>query len=308
MVLIFALITLVDPPGQSQADETSTKIVAKVDGVKITQADVDREIEIAFPNRAIEPIAREALRRQTIEQLIRRELVLRYLRETKQAASATDVDLALERIKKQLNHREASLETYLQSKRLDQAGLERMLAWQIGWDRFLDRYLRDENLKSFFDNHRREFDGSELRVAHILFPVEATTGSKDPATVQQEANAVLEQLRAGKIEFPEAAKRFSSSASREMGGDIGWISRREPMPEAFSKAAFALEVGQISQPVETSFGFHLIRCLEIKAGSKKWSDVGAELEQAVREYLFNWAADQMRAKAKIEVMQSESDK
>lgn len=299
-VLAIAVIVGFDSPGKSQAEEAPARILATVDGVEVTQADVDREIAIALPNRTIEPPAREALQERTTDQLIRRELVLRYLRETQQAASSTDVDLAFDRLKKQLNQREVSLEDYLRSKQLDESGLRRMLTWQIGWGRFLKKYLTNENLQSYFDKHRREFDGTEIHVAHILFPVEATAGEKNRTAAQQRASEVLKELRTKKTDFAEAAQRYSSSPSRDMGGDIGWISRREPMPEAFSKAAFALEPGQVSEPVETPFGFHLIRCLEVKQGSKEWSDVRAELELAVTEYLFNWAADQVRSKAKIE--------
>jgi peptidyl-prolyl cis-trans isomerase C len=299
-LLAITLIVLFNLQGKPLAEDPPARVLATVDGVDITTADVDREIAIAFPNRTIEPGAREALQKQTADQLIRRELVLRYLRETRQAASPMDVDLAFERLKKQLDEREESLENYLRSKKLDENSLRRMLVWQIGWGRFLEKYLTDENLQSYFDKHRREFDGSVIHVAHILFPVNATGDLKDRIAVQQRASDVLNELRSKKIEFAEAAQRYSSGPSRDMGGDIGWINRREPMPEAFSKAAFALEPGQISEPIETPFGLHLIRCLEIKQGSKNWSDVRAELEPAVTEYLFNWAAEQVRSKAKIE--------
>jgi parvulin-like peptidyl-prolyl isomerase len=108
-------------------------------------------------------------------------------------------------------------------------------------------------------------------------------------------------LRSRELTFGEAAKRFSSGPSRDAGGEIGWISRREPMPEPFSRAAFALSINQVSEPVETTFGWHLICCLEIKPGQKRWTDVRPELELAATEYLFNWIADQQRPKAKVEM-------
>ncbi len=297
LFLAAAALQMAEP----RAEDTSAHAVAHVDGAAITVADVDREIALAFPNRTIDSRAQAALRSQTTEQLIRRQLVLRYLRGTQQSASPADVDLAIDRLKKQLAQREESLDDYLQARQLDESGLRRSLAWQIGWGRLLEKYLSDTNLQRYFEKHRRDFDGTELRVAHILFPVDEGADSAARLAARNKANEILAQIRAEQLTFSEAAKRYSSGASRDAGGDIGLISRREPMPEAFSRAAFALEVNQVSEPVETTFGFHLIRCLEIKPGQQRWSDVRKELEQAVTEYLFNWAADQARPNAKIEL-------
>ena len=72
------------------------------------------------------------------------------------------------------------------------------------------------------------------------------------------------------------------------------------MPEDFSQAAFALKTGEISEPIVTSFGVHLITVLEEKPGTKTWRDVESELRPAVTLYLFRWIADKERPTAKIE--------
>lgn len=293
-VIVFLVATLL------AVDETTSRILATVEGEPITIADVDREIAIAFPNRQIDPQDLSALRTQTREQLIRRQCVLRYLNNSKQSATPADIELAIERLKKQLALREESYDEYLRRQRLDEAGLRRAIAWQIGWSRLLAKYLTDANLQRYFEKHRRDFDGTEVRVAHVLLAVSESADAGARAKTQNQAVEVLTQLRTKQLTFDEAARRFSSGPSRQDGGDIGFISRHEPMPESFSRAAFSLEVNQISDPVETAFGFHLIRCLAITPGQKHWDDVRAELELAVTEYLFQWAADQGRSVTKIE--------
>ena len=71
------------------------------------------------------------------------------------------------------------------------------------------------------------------------------------------------------------------------------------MPESFAKAAFDLDVGQISPPVVTPFGVHLIQCLEVKPGQRPWHDVHEAVKLSATEYLFNWMADQHRENAEI---------
>jgi parvulin-like peptidyl-prolyl isomerase len=73
------------------------------------------------------------------------------------------------------------------------------------------------------------------------------------------------------------------------------------MPEVFSATAFALDPGEISQPVVSPFGVHLIKCLAIKPGEQTWQDVRGDLYQAVSRYLFRWAAERQRPLATIEI-------
>jgi len=72
------------------------------------------------------------------------------------------------------------------------------------------------------------------------------------------------------------------------------------MSESFSRAAFALEKGELSQPVESSFGVHLIQCVEIKPGEKRWQEVKSELNAAMTRFLFDWVANKQRPNAQIQ--------
>ena len=119
----------------------------------------------------------------------------------------------------------------------------------------------------------------------------------DDETVQRQERAIKqirEQIVSGKITFAEAAKQFSQSPTAQQGGDLGWIERREPMSEEFSAAAFQLKKGEVSFPVRSPFGFHLITCLDMKAGDKNWQQAGEPLRKAITAYLFQWTAQQQR--------------
>ncbi len=97
-----------------------------------------------------------------------------------------------------------------------------------------------------------------------------------------------------------AAAKHSQSPTAATGGDLGFIRRGEPMPDTFSQAAFALAPGDLSPPIRSKFGVHLIRCIAITPGKRTWEDCRDELLPAVTAYLFHWTADRGRPNAKIE--------
>ena len=103
-----------------------------------------------------------------------------------------------------------------------------------------------------------------------------------------------------KLTFADAAKRFSAGPSREQGGDLGFIPRRDRMVEAFSAALFSLKKDEISLPVVTFFGVHLIQCTDEKAGTKTWQDARVELAAAVVQDLFARLAAEERKQTPVE--------
>ncbi|MCU0980065.1 MAG: peptidylprolyl isomerase [Pirellulaceae bacterium] len=301
---VFALFLLADsahPLAAEPEPRPPSTVVATVDGVPITAGEWQRELDRAVQDRELAPAALQPARDAALKQLIDRRLVVAYMKQNGFAARPQEVDRQLQRIRTRLEQQALTLDQYLQRTGLDSVELRQNVEWQIGWPRFLERYLTDENRERYFQQHRREFDGTEVSVAHILFRVE----SPDDPPSRDAAVAAAEQLRqrlvAGELTFAQAARQHSAAPTAGDGGRIGFIGRRQPMPEAFSQAAFALEPGAISPAVVTAFGVHLIQCLEIKPGNQRWQDVRNDLEPALTQYLFRWAANRQRPLAKIEI-------
>jgi peptidyl-prolyl cis-trans isomerase SurA len=103
----------------------------------------------------------------------------------------------------------------------------------------------------------------EIRCAHILVNfTDEESGEPDSAA----ARALIDSLKtelAGGADFAELAREFSEDNSAMNGGDLGFFGRRRMVPP-FEQAAFDLEVGEVSDVVETGYGYHLIKCLEKK--------------------------------------------
>jgi parvulin-like peptidyl-prolyl isomerase len=288
--------------GSLPPDARERRIAATVDGVPVYGDQVDRELKLVLKGRDIDPQSRQELLAKTLQQLIDRELILGWLKSEGQAASDQDIDLSIQRLKRELTQRGQKWDDYLRSRGIDDQELRRLKRWQLSWSRFLRNRVTDQNLQKYFDQHRREFDGTRLRVAHILWKVEQPSEKGVLEQTLGQAREVRDGIVSGRLTFADAARKYSKAPSAAAGGDIGFISRKEPMPDAFSRAAFALGAGEVSEPVQTANGVHLICCLEVEQGKKTWSEVRPELEEAVAIYLFGWAADRRRGVASVQVI------
>jgi peptidyl-prolyl cis-trans isomerase SurA len=114
-------------------------------------------------------------------------------------------------------------------------------------------------------------------VRHILLKPDA---SMLPEDAKKQVNNIYQQLKSGK-DFAKMAKQYSlDTVSATKGGDLGWVSPGELVPE-FEKTMNKLPLNQVSQPVKTQFGWHLIEVL----GRKQQGDTAAVKKQQIRQYL-----------------------
>jgi len=290
-----ALLTLL----HLQTAVDAAEIAATVNGEAITLAEIERTIQESLRGRTIADSARPMLQAQALEQLIGQRLITAWLLRENRATLEAKVQEAIETLKLRAETFKVPLDKYLSDRGLDPAGLRQQLAWRLGWQEYLDRQITDEKLQACFEAHRRDFDGTQLRVSHILWrSTSAEPGGTSPLLKQ--AQDVRQQLVEKKLTFAEAVAKHSTGPSRDQGGDLGFIPRHGRMDEEFSRAAFALAEGEISAPVVTPFGVHLIQCTKVQPGNKQWTEVRAALRLRVAQELFDQLAAQERQAAKVE--------
>jgi parvulin-like peptidyl-prolyl isomerase len=300
VALAIVPLLVVSPAARESSAQDKPAIAATVQGEPITVNQLERELQRVIQGRQVGAEERVELQKQVLALAVDRQLVLHWLQQTNQGASKQDLELLMARLGKKLDNEGRTLAEFLQKLGQTEAEFRAQQLWELSWQKYLDRYLTETNLQKFFEKNKRDFDGTELHVAHILLAAPKNGSADDWAKLHQQAETIRADIVAKKITFAEAAQRHSSSPTAAAGGDIGWIKRREPMPESFSAAAFKLEPGQISPPVETIFGVHLITCLEVRPGTLTWKDSAEDLRPAVIRYLFRWIADKERPTAKIE--------
>jgi len=156
--------------------------------------------------------------------------------------------------------------------------------------------VTDEEIKAAYDSESAKVAQTErVRARHILL------GS------EKEATDILARLKAGE-KFADLAKKYSLDGSKDYGGDLGYFTAPEMVAE-FSKAAFALKVGETSQPVKTDFGWHVIKIEDRKLGAAQpFDQVKAAIRNVLLRKKVQETMDQLRKTAKVEVLDEDLKK
>jgi peptidyl-prolyl cis-trans isomerase D len=133
--------------------------------------------------------------------------------------------------------------------------------------------VSDADIKSYYDQNQKQYAGSEeRRASHILIAVKKDASAADQAAAKAKADKLYAQVKANPADFAKLAKANSDDpGSAEHGGDLGYFGPGM-MVKAFEDAAFQMKQGDISQPVQSDFGYHIIQLTGIKPAQGKTLD------------------------------------
>jgi peptidyl-prolyl cis-trans isomerase C len=157
-----------------------------------------------------------------------------------------------------------------------------------------------EDARAFYDQHPEQFEvGEKLRASHIL----VGTSQMDPERARARADSLLAEIRDGAV-FEDVARANSDCPSAQRGGSLSEFGRGQMVP-SFEEAAYKLESGQVSDVVETRFGFHIIRLEErIPPRTIPFEDVKDRIAQQVRANRYterlHGHIEELRSQASIE--------
>jgi peptidyl-prolyl cis-trans isomerase D len=143
--------------------------------------------------------------------------------------------------------------------------------------------VKPEDLQAYYDKVKARYSEGEKRHAHhILIAVSDAKDAKADAAALAKANDIEAQLKSGK-DFGELAKKYSADpGSAAQGGDLGW-AEKDAYVAPFADALFGLQAGQLSEPVKTQYGYHIIRLDEVRpAHVRSLEEVRPELTTEYR--------------------------
>lgn len=173
--------------------------------------------------------------------------------------------------------------------------------------------VTDKDIESYYNGHRSEFiNPAAVNAQHILIKVDAKATPEVIAAAQAKAASVRKELDGG-ADFAKLAEKYSDDpGSKNRGGDLGFFTRERMVPE-FSKVAFGLKKGEISQPVKSSFGFHIIKVNDIR--EEKQMDINEStprirslLENQRRKEVMEKDLERLKKKYKVSITEAKEKK
>jgi peptidyl-prolyl cis-trans isomerase C len=287
-------------------------VIADCNGDKIAKAEFENAVK-AVEQRAggsVPPEKRDELYRGVLDDLVAYRLLKQEVAARQMTASDAEVDARIGAFKQQMGS-EANFRAALQAQQLTEAKLREDAKTDILVNKLLEQevtqkiLVKPSDIATFYEKNPDRFQQAEsVRAAHILVLVPQGADEKTRAAAKARAETALKAAKAGQ-DFAQLARRYSNDASAQRGGDLGFIPKGQMVP-AFEAAAFALEPGQVSDLVETQFGYHVIKALEKRpARIVPFVEAAAQIEQFLeqqqRQEKSKALVEQLKSKGKVEI-------
>lgn len=171
--------------------------------------------------------------------------------------------------------------------------------------------ISDEEMKKYYEEHKKDYYKDEVKASHILVSTQDKNGKplsdEKKKEAKKKAEDLLKRAKSGE-EFSELAKENSDDpGSAAQGGDLGYFSKGMMVPE-FEKAAFNLKPGEISDIVESSFGYHIIKVTDKVNEQTPYDDVKDSIKTILLNEKFTEQVTKLTKEAKIEKNKDVLDK
>jgi len=295
--------------GCSSQSSSPTRVIAEVNGEKITQSQLDERINLIKGHLEMQNNVKldpeqdkeimENIKESAYQNLI--SITLMEQEAKKQGVTVDDqaIDSQLEQFKQLLNQVEPDgFNNYLQALNINEEQLWNQLKSEELFAAMQKRVVGDISIsdaeieKYYADNIDQFTNPGGIRIYHIVVETE------------EKANEVLYKLQQGE-NFADLARQYSMDGTKSTGGDLGVVNEQTNFVEEFKKAALALKPGEITpQPVKTEYGFHIIKAGDrqeprVSPLSDVASTIKSQLEMEKQEELFNQFIDSLINNADI---------
>ena len=278
-------------------------VIARVNGEEIGRAEFEQTVK-NVELRAGRPVPAEQ-RDQVFRGVLDDMIAMRLLKQEvlRRQLTATEAELAA--AVKQLRQQFASEAAFSQALKAQKMTLDKLRVetrTQLLVSKMLDKEIGSQvavkpaDVSAFYEKNPERFQQPEaIHASHVLITVPQGADAATKAAARAKAEDVLKQARAG-ADFAKLARTYSNDASAPRGGDLGFFPKGQMVP-AFEAAVFALAPNEISDVVETPFGFHVIKMLEKRtAQSVPFGQAAPQIEQYLRQ-------EQQQAKTRAFVQQ-----
>ncbi len=306
--------------GKKESSDPSLRaVVARVNGQAIHEAEAAREVNnlissmgAAGASAHSDPGVSAQFRARAIENLINRRLLLERAQAEGLVPKDEEVAAELEKVRAQFPDA-AAFQARLAQFSTSEEDVKGEIRMNLCLSRLQEKLAASypaatpDDATKYYADHTEEFESpEEVRASHILIRSAETDSAAVRADARKKVEGVLAELRGGR-DFADAAKQHSQDpGSAQNGGDVGYFARGRMVPQ-FEAAAFTLEIGKVSDIVETPFGFHILKVAEKRASrlipiEEVRDKIVEYLDQTKGNRAMQAVIEEARAKAKIEVV------
>ena len=288
-------------------------VIARVNGEAVKKEDFERMLK-TIEARAGQPIPadrRDEILRGALDQLITYTLLSQESKTQGVKVEPAEIDAKMGQLKSQFPSQEA-FEKALKERGLTPESLRKDAQVDLSVTKLMDAQVAtlpgpsDAEAKDFYDKNQDKFKEEEqVRASHILVRADEKADAATKQKARAKIDGLLKQVKAGG-DFAKLAQANSDDGSASQGGDLDYF-RRGAMVPAFDKVAFELKPGQVSDVVQTQFGYHIIKVTDRKAGRTVPFE---EAQGKIKEFLGGQKKQQhadafidgLKKKSKIEVL------
>ncbi|OGD15176.1 hypothetical protein A2V47_00110 [Candidatus Atribacteria bacterium RBG_19FT_COMBO_35_14] len=236
-----------------------------------------------------------SFKKNILNQLIDYELLYQQAQKEKVKISNDEINLEIDKIKDNFSSPE-EFDGALKANNITLTQLKEDIKRQLIINKVLAEIrsqvsISDEDLLEYYNENKESLiEPEQVHARHILVKTE------------EEANTLLLQIKEGLADFSELAKEKSTDSSAPSGGDLGFFTRGRMVKE-FEDAAFSLEPGEISDVVQTQFGYHIIKCEEKKEEySPAFEEIKEQISNALKSQRENEAISVFISKLREEAV------
>jgi peptidyl-prolyl cis-trans isomerase C len=314
-----------DPkPTDGQADAKpadpkpeATGPVATVNGVNIERARYNESVDelkkrFSMFGGNIPEAQLARFQQKIIERMVEDELINQALKANNVTVSDDEINVELEEYKKRTPGGAEQFDAFLQRSGMTIDKIKLDITQRLALKKHLNKdntlATPEEESQKYYEENKKRYEVQErVQAAHILIKLDA----KDDEAKQKEAktkiDAIYKEVSAKGANFEEIAKAKSEGPSAPRGGDLGFFGRGRMVKE-FEDIAFKMKPGELSKPVKTQFGWHIIKVTGYeKAGQKSYDEVKAEIVERLEARKFRESRDKfvedLRKNGKVEILE-----
>lgn len=291
--------------------------VATVNGKEVTAKEFNTEIQRVMAS-GLPPAAITQFKDTIVEKLIERRLLDNAITEANIEVTDAELEAKLDEVREEFakaaaqSGQEMSLEDLTKKLGISEKELRESIVQSIAVEKMLEKrgltIVSDAEARAFYEDNTEAFNRPEtVTASHILVKVDAGADESTVAAKKKEAAALTAEARKKGSDFAALASEKSEGPSAKDGGKLGTFGRGQMVPE-FEDAAFKLKPGEVSDPVKTQFGWHVIKVdKKTPAGQVPFDEVSEQLKTKMQnEKLEQGIAGlvaELRENAKIEIHQ-----